>query len=122
MLWRNTVGSTLSFLLGLAALWLLVEQGGADKYLATALSFLAANTLHYALGQWWIFAGSERQIGPGYLFFFLNAAFGLGATMALFAFFHEIAGLNYLIARVVASVFAGLAMFASNALFNFKSL
>lgn len=122
MLWRNTVSSSLSFVLGLGALWLLVEQGGADKYLATAISFLSANSVHYALGRWWIFAGSERQIGSGYLFFVLNAAFGLAATMVLFAFFYEVAGLNYLIARIVASIFAGLAMFVSNALLNFKTL
>lgn len=122
MLVRNTVVSTAAFLLGIALLWLMVQRLGIDKYVAATVSFIAANSLHYAFGRLWIFAGSGRPIASGYLYFFLNAGVGLGVTIALFAFFTEIAGLNYLIARVVASVFAGLAMFALNAVVNFRSL
>ena len=122
MLWRNTVSSTAAFLVGIGALWLLVEQAGMDEYLATAISFIMANSLHYVLGRLWIFAGSARAVGSGYLSFFVNAMIGLAVTMALFAVFYDLAGMHYLLARVIASLFAGLAMFVSNALFNFKSL
>ncbi|MEZ5742186.1 MAG: GtrA family protein [Sphingomonadaceae bacterium] len=122
MLWRNTVSSTLAFGVGLGVLWLLVEKAGWNEYPATATSFVTANTLHYLLGRLWIFAGSARRVGSGYLYFFANAAMGLAITIALFALFYDVAGMNYMLARIVGSVFAGLAMFASNALFNFKSL
>jgi putative flippase GtrA len=74
------------------------------------------------VGRIWIFPGSDRKLGSGYVYFFINAGLGLAANIALFALFTELAGMNYLIARIVASLFAGLAMFASNALFNFKAL
>ena len=41
---------------------------------------------------------------------------------ALFALLTDGAGIHYLLARVIASIFAGLAIFASNALLNFKTL
>lgn len=122
MLVRNTVVSCASFGLGLVAMWLLVQEGGMDKYIATVLSFILANSLHYLFGRLWIFRGSARRLDTGYLYFFLNAAAGLVITVALFGLFTDIAGLNYLVARVVASLFAGLAMFVSNALLNFRSL
>jgi putative flippase GtrA len=42
--------------------------------------------------------------------------------MVFFALFAGLLGMNYLVARVIASVFAGLAAFLLNAVLNFKSL
>ncbi len=122
MLVRNTIVSCGSFGLGLVLMWLLVQEAGTDKYVAAVLSFILANSLHYLFGRLWIFEGSQRRIGSGYLYFFLNAGLGMVITVALFGLFTDIAGLNYLVARVVASLFAGLAMFVSNAVLNFRSL
>lgn len=122
LLARNTVVSCVGFGVGLLLMWVLVQWLGIDEYLAAALSFVTANSIHYTLGRVWIFAGSGRGLGVGYVYFFLNAAIGLGLTMALFALFTELADLHYLVARIVASIFAGLAMFALNAVLNFKSL
>lgn len=122
MLWRNTVVSCSVFLLSLGLLWFMVQRAGINTYAAATISFIAANSTHYALGRLWIFGDTDRGLGSGYLYFFLTAGLGLAATMALFALFTEIGGLDYMAARVVASLFAGLAMFAANALFNFRSL
>lgn len=119
---RNSVVSCSIFLFGILLMWVLVHFLGMDSYLAAAISFLAGNTAHYAFARAWVFRGTQRALGRGYLYFFINAAVGLGATMALFALFTELAGMHYIAARVVASLFAGLAMFALNALFNFESL
>src|SRR5205085_5346476 len=81
MLVRNTVVSTGVFLLGLGLLWLLVERSGVDTLVATAVSFLLATSLHYALGRTWIFRGTERGVAPGYGFFLINAAIGLAVTV-----------------------------------------
>ena len=122
MLFRNTVVSCTVFALGLAVLWLLVEEAGMAEYPAVAISFVIANSIHYFAGRAWIFPGSERKVGSGYVLFFINAGLGLASTLALFAFMTELAGMDYLTARVVASLFAGLAVFGANALFNFKAL
>ncbi|WP_114521824.1 GtrA family protein [Altererythrobacter sp. ZODW24] len=122
MLVRNTVVSTASFLLGLGVLWLLVESAGMGEVLATAIGFIVAQTLHYALGRTWVFRGTDRAIGSGYLIFLLNAGMGLIITVSMFAALLSFTPMHYLTARVVVSVFAGLAMFAVNATFNFRQV
>jgi putative flippase GtrA len=121
LLGRNTVVGTGVFLLGLALLWLAVERFGMAKVPAAALSFLVANSIHYAFGRTWIYRGTERRIVSGYGYFLINAIVGLAITVGLFAAFVEL-GLHYLLARVVASIFAGLALFVLNATLNFRSL
>ena len=118
---RNTIVSTFVFLVGLALLWLLVERLGVPKVLAAALSFLVANSVHYAFGPTWIYKGTERRLAAGYAFFLINAVVGLAATVGLFAALVEL-GMHYLLARVVASVFVGFGLFVLNAVFNFRSL
>lgn len=122
MLVRNTVVGTAVFLLGLALLWVLVEWVRMDEVLAAGIGFLFANTLHYTLGRAWIFRGTTRPIHTGYALFLVNAGVGLAITVALFAAFLHFTAINYLAARVIVSVFAGLAMFVLNAVFNFRQV
>ena len=122
MLWRNTVVSTVVFLVGLGVLWLMVERAGMDPVLATGLSFLIANSIHYVFGRTWIFAGSERKVSTGYVLFLGNAVVGLIVTVGLFWVLTEFTPMNYLVARVIVSVFAGLAVFVLNAVFNFRQV
>ena len=69
----------------------------------------------------WIFKGTEQAIGRGYAWFLVNAIVGLLLTLFLFWVFMAI-GLHYLVARVIASVFAGLSVFLLNAVLNFRSV
>ena len=121
LLARNTVVSTFVFLLGLGLLWLMVERLAVAKVPAAALSFLCSNSIHYVFGRTWIYRGTQRKVAAGYAYFLINAVFGLGVTVGLFAAFIEL-GLHYILARVVASIFAGLALFLLNAVLNFRSL
>ena len=122
MLWRNTVVSTGVFLVGLGVLWVLVESAGVDPVIATGVSFLVANSIHYIFGRTWIFAGSERKVSTGYLLFLGIAVVGLIVTVGLFWVLTHWTPMNYLVARVVVSVFAGLAVFVLNAAFNFRQV
>jgi putative flippase GtrA len=121
LLGRNTVVSTGVFLFGLGLLWLLVEEFAVSPVPAAALSFLASNSLHYIFGRTWIYRGTDRPVAQGYGIFLLNALVGLGFTVALFAAFVAL-GMHYLVARVVVSIFAGLALLVLNAVLNFRSL
>ncbi len=118
---RNTVVSLFVFLVGLSVLWLLVEHGKLAKVPAVALSFVVSNSIHYVFGRTWIYRGTERAVASGYGYFLLNAVVGLAITIGVFAACVDL-GLHYLLARLVASIFAGLALFVLNAVFNFKSL
>jgi putative flippase GtrA len=121
LLMRNTIVSTAVFGFGLGLLWLMVDVMGFQKVPAAALSFIAANTLHYAFGRAWIFRGTQRKVVEGYAYFVINSLVGLAVTVALFAIFLEL-GVNYIVARIVTSVFAGLVLFVLNAILNFRSL
>ena len=118
---RNTLVSCAVFLFDLALLWMLVEYLAMNKLVAAALAFLVAITIHYGFARVWIFTGSERALTSGYVYFLINAFVGLVLTIVLFWAFMAI-GLHYVPARVVASVFAGLAAFLLNAMLNFRSV
>ncbi|MCB2049726.1 MAG: GtrA family protein [Novosphingobium sp.] len=90
-----------------------------DEVLAAAIGFVAAQVVHYALARGWIFPGSERALTTGFVIFLVNAGLGMAITVGLYAALLEWTSMNYLIARLVVSVFAGLAMFLSNATLNF---
>lgn len=122
MLWRNTVVSCLVFGVSIASLWVLVEFLGMKEVVAAAIGFVAANSLHYALGRSWIFRGTDRAIASGYVYFLASGGLGLAVTVGLFAALLRYTPMNYLVARALVSVFAGLIMFALNALLNFRRL
>lgn len=122
LLVRNTVVSCLVFGVGLVVLWVLVQQFAMNKVVAAALSFVVASSLHYILGRVWIYRGTERAVAKGYAFFLVNGLLGLAITTALFAALLRWTPINYLVARIVVSVVAGLVMFVLNATLNFKRL
>lgn len=122
LLARNTVVSCCVFVFDLILLWVLVEVMAMGKLPAAALAFVVANSIHYAFCRIWIFPGSGRAMASGYIYFFVNAGIGLTVTLVLFDLFMAAAGMEYMIARVIASVFAGLTAFLLNAVLNFKSV
>ncbi|MEL7689892.1 GtrA family protein [Citromicrobium bathyomarinum] len=122
MLIRNTVVSSSVFVVGLGVLWVLVEYAHMDEVIAAGIGFLVANSLHYLLGRYWIFAGSDRKLASGYVLFLMNSAVGLGVTMALFWVLITFTPMHYLVIRIVVSIFAGLIVFALNAALNFRQV
>ena len=94
-----------------------------DKLLAAALAFIVANTLHYGFGRSWIFRGTERAaVSAAMSISSSMPAIGLVVTLALFAALLRFTPINYLVARVLVSVFAGLTVFVLNAMLNFRRL
>jgi putative flippase GtrA len=122
MLARNTFVSCLVFAFDLALLWVLVRFWGVQYLVAATLAFIVAISIHYGFARAWIFPGSERAHGSGYVYFIVNAGIGLVITIALYAAFVELLGIHYIVARVIVSIFAGLAVFLLNAVLNFRSV
>lgn len=122
MLARNTAVSCCVFAVGLALLWLLVERGHLSEMPAMVVSTLLSNTLHYVIGRSWIYRGTDRAWGDGYFYFLVNAGIGMAITFALFWALLQWTPINYLVARVLVSVVAGLASFLLNAIVNFRQL
>jgi len=122
MLWRNTMVSCAAFVVGLGVLWALVEFARMDEVAAAAIGFVVANSLHYLLGRAWIFRGTERGRASGYALFLINAGVGLALTVGLYAAVLELTAINYLVARAIVSLVAGLVVFVLNAVFNFRQI
>lgn len=122
MFGRNTLASIAGFALDMALLVFLVEVAGVAYLPAAALAFVLAMSAQYVVARVWVFKHSDRGLGAGYFYFLLNTAVGLVVTLALFWLLLELAGFHYLLARVAASIVAGLVVFFLNAVFNFKQL
>jgi putative flippase GtrA len=120
MLARNSAVSCTVFAVGLLGLWLLVDIGHVGHMPALAVSLLLSNSLHYALGRTWIFRGTQRSLGRGYVYFLINAAIGMVITMILFWALTRWTTINYLVLRVLVSLVAGLVIFLLNATLNFR--
>ena len=122
MLLRNTVVSCGVFGIGLIVLWALVTYAGVPKVVAAGIGFVIANTLHYVLGRAWIFRGTTREMGSGYALFLVNSGVGLLVTTVLYAALLEATHMNYLVARALVSLLAGLVVFVLNAALNFRQV
>lgn len=122
MLGRNTIVSFGTFAFDLGLLWLLVDFVEMAKVPAATLAFVSANSAHYAIGRGWVFPGTKRHLASGFVYFQLNSVVGLVITVALFAALIRWTPINYLVARILVSVVAGLAVFLLNAVLNFRRL
>ena len=122
MLGRNTLVSCLVFALSIGVLWVLVEYLHVDEVVAAAIGFIIANSLHYALGRAWIFEGTDRAAATGYVLFLFNSGVGLVITVVLYAVLLRLTPIDYLVARVLVSLVAGLLIFVLNATLNFRRL
>jgi putative flippase GtrA len=119
---RNTAASMVTFGFDIVLLWLLVELAGVPRVLAALIAFLAAITLHYVLSRIWVFTDTDQGIATGYVYFLVNAGVGLVLTIGLFWLLIALTPINYLLARALVSVVAGLVVFVLNAVYNFKAL
>ena len=122
MFGRNTVASTISFVLDLAILAALVELAGVPHVVAAAIAFIIPLIVFYFLQREWVFPGTDRGMASGFVYFLINMGIGFAAMLAVFWTLLELTDLHYLIARVLASVVYGIVVFVLNGVFNFKQL
>lgn len=122
MFGRNTVASTIAFMLDLAILWALVEFVGIPRMVAAVIAFVIPMVVFYFLSREWVFPGTKRNVFSGFVFFAVNVGIGFVVMLAVFWALLEFTGLYYLLARIAASVVSGIVMFFLNGYFNFKEL
>jgi putative flippase GtrA len=122
MLARNTVVGTSVFALDLLLLWMLVAVFGMPKLMSATVGFIVSTSVHYIVGRGWIFKGATRHVVSGYFYFLLSGGVGLAITIVMFAALTLWTPINYLVARVIVSLFAGLASFLLNAVFTFQKV
>ena len=111
-------GSTFMFDLGM--LYIAVSLMGIAYYIATPITFLIAVSCNYVLSRQLVFKGTLRSWHIGYLYFALMAIGGAVATTAIVAVLVSHVGLYYLLARIIASCFVGMANYLFNLYVNFR--
>ena len=119
---RNTAVSVIPFSIDMALLWAFIAFAIMPLRPAAIVAFLIATAPHYVLCRMWVFTGSARAVASGYIYFTINAVIGLAMTMLIFTWLADGAGLDIVVARVLASVAAGITVFLLNAVLNFESL
>lgn len=122
MFGRNTVASTIAFLLDLLILWILVDFVEMPHMPAAIIAFVIPMIVFYILSREWVFPGTERGVAMGFVYFAVNIGIGFVVMLAVFWTLLEITEIHYLIARIAASAVSGIVIFLLNGIFNFKQL
>lgn len=111
-------GST--FLFDLLLIWLMTELLGVPYWLSTALGFLIAVSLNYAISRRFVFRGTQRRVHHGYLYFILVATGGAAFIAGAVAFLVATLALHYLTARVLVACAVGICNYLFNLHVNFR--
>lgn len=122
MFGRNTVASSIAFLLDLAILWGLVALAGFPRMPAAVVAFIVPMVLFYFLEREWVFPETRRGVASGFVYFMLNVGIGFIVMLAVFWTLLQFTEIHYLIARVAASAVSGIVIFFLNGIFNFEEL
>ncbi len=122
MFGKNTVASTIAFLLDLAILWSLVELVGLPRVPSAIIAFILPMVVFYVLERQWVFPDSNRGVASGFVYFMFNIGIGFVVMLGIFWALLTFSGIHYLVARVLASIVSGIVIFLLNGVFNFKQL
>jgi len=109
---RYLIVGGLAFLADFSSLFLLTEKAGLHYLWSATIAFLIGTMVNYVLSTRWVF--SVRKVSNWLDEFALFAAIGVAGVLlngGIIAFLVEVAGIGYLIAKLVAT---GLVLF-----FNF---
>ncbi|WP_419908179.1 GtrA family protein [Hoeflea sp.] len=104
----------------LVVLWGLHELFGVEEVLASAVGFLAAIPVNYALQHRYVFSSQRRHVtaAPRYL---ATTLAGLGLNTILFALATLVLAIPYLLAQVIVTVLVFLFNFLVNRHFTFSN-
>jgi putative flippase GtrA len=103
-LFRYTLVGGLAFLVDYSSLFLLKEFGGLHYLWAAALAFILGVVTNYCLSVTWVFgkrAVQNRQIE--FLIFALLGVLGLGMNELAMFLLTSVAGLHYLVSKLVST-------------------
>lgn len=122
-LWHRLQGYTTvgvsTFLLDLSLVFTL-RHFGVPEYAAISIGFLIAVSINFFFSYRYVFRGTERKPGSGYLFFILIAGIGVTIIPIGTIFLEQLLGINLLIARSLMGGFTGGMNFLLNNFVNFK--
>lgn len=113
------VGIT-TFLFDLLLLWFFVEILTLDYLLSAGVAFIIAVTVNYILSRRYVFRGSLRSVGIGYVNFILIAGFGLLFVIVGMYILVKFFAFSYVGARIMVAAVTGFWNYLMNLYVNFK--
>lgn len=113
------VGSaTLGF--DLLLLFTLVEYASWPEFVAAPFAFLIAVSVNYFISRQFVFSGTSRGLGRGYIMFVVFAVSAATALAVLMFITVSILGYNYLVSRIVIATIIGIGNYFANTFLNFR--
>jgi putative flippase GtrA len=109
-----------TFLFDLCLLWIFIEVLKINYLIAAGVAFLIAVSINYVLSRRYVFRGTLRSVGAGYLNFLIIAGFGLLLVVGGMYVLVEFLALTAFLARVVIAAVTGLWNYLMNLYVNFK--
>jgi len=109
-----------TFILDLAMLFILTDLFNIYYVLSASLAFLISFSVNYPLSRRYVFTGTLRSVGTGYIIFIFIGSAGLVMVGSLMYALVDLVGLNYIISRVIIAAIVGLWNYFMNLYVNFK--
>jgi len=100
--------STITFFIDLFIVWFLTEKIGVHYLFSVCIGFATATLLNYASGRKIIFKETKQKALKGYFISLLVAISTLIVVLSVTWALVNFAYLNYLLARIIAAIIAGI--------------
>ncbi len=101
---RYCVVGTTGTIIDLVFLFVLVEYLGFGVIWGATISFILAATNNFIWNKLWTFGNKSKAYHHQYLKFLIISLVGLGITLLLMYFLHIVAGLWYILAKIITSL------------------
>jgi putative flippase GtrA len=99
---RALAASVFAAVFDFGSLVILVERAGWRPVPAAVVGYLLGVAIQYLLCSFWVFPASSQSHASGFGVFVVLSLVGLGITWAVMAVAYDLAGLEYLFAKVLA--------------------
>lgn len=109
-----------TFLFDLCLLYVFTDYVRVNYIIAAGLAFIIAVSINYFLSRRYVFRGSDKQWGTGYLHFLGIALAGMLIVMGGMYLLVGLLHVPYLLARIVIAGVTGVWNYLLNLFVNFK--
>ncbi len=119
-LFRYAFVGGLAFVADYGSLYLLVHYAGLHHLLAAAIAFLLGLFINWQLSTSWVFAGKGRNDIQGFALFAVIGIIGLALNEGIMYIGTDIAGLHYMISKLLSTLIVFLWNFFARRTFVFR--
>jgi putative flippase GtrA len=117
---KYTVIGVSTFAFDLALLYLFTDLFAWHYIISTGAAFTVAISVNYFLSRKYVFKGTLKSIGKGYIAFMSIACLGVFLAMAGMELFVGILHFEFLHSRVIIAAIVGIWNYLMNLYVNFK--